>query len=207
MSKLLLNVASTISRSRANGPGVRAVIWVQGCTIGCLGCYSSPTHPHTANVLVKPAELVDWILTVKNIEGITISGGEPFEQAAALLETIKALRREKPSMTVFIFSGYEYRELLMNKDSAVIELLQYCDMLSAGPFVTNLRDESLLWRGSSNQKLHYLTNAYDSSMEEKWILDSPSEEYSIHNDAIQFTGFGGKTSKVLRMVSDLIGTI
>ena len=108
MTGLLLNVSSTMSRSRANGPGVRAVIWVQGCTIGCAGCYSAPTHPHSANSLVEPSEVVEWILSIPDIEGITVSGGEPFEQAGALVDIISQMKRVRPELTVFIFSGHEY---------------------------------------------------------------------------------------------------
>jgi len=205
MSELLLNVSATMSRSRANGPGLRAVIWVQGCTIGCPGCYSAPTHPHTAASLIRPAEISEWLLSIPNIEGITFSGGEPFEQSAAVLETIKLVRKQRPTFTVFAFSGHTYQELLTSTEEAVNELLQYCDIVSTGPFVVKLRNKSLLWRGSSNQEMHYLTKVYDSSMETQWILDSPTEEYSVQNEGIQFTGFGGRTSKVLRMASQVIG--
>ena len=204
MNDLLLNVSATMSRSRANGPGVRAVIWVQGCTIGCPGCYSAPTHPHTAASLIRPAEISQWLLSIPNIEGVTFSGGEPFEQSAAILETIKLVRKRSPAFTFFAFSGYPYQELLSSTDRSVTELLHNCDMLSTGPFVAKLRDKSLLWRGSSNQELHYLSNVYESSMEAQWVLESPTEEYSVQNEGIQFTGFGGKSSKVLRMATGLI---
>ena len=205
MSELLLNVSATMSRSRANGPGLRAVIWVQGCTIGCPGCYSAPTHPHTANSLVKPSTIVEWLLSIPNIEGITFSGGEPFEQAAAVVETIILIQKRRPGLTIFIFTGHAYLELLSGTDRAVTELLHNSDMLSTGPFDVELRDKTLLWRGSSNQELHYLTNVYESSMETQWVLESPTEEYSVQNEGIQFTGFGGKSSKVLRMATGLIG--
>ena len=205
MSALLLNVSATMSRSRANGPGVRAVIWVQGCTIGCPGCYSASTHPHSAASLVKPSEISEWLLSIPDVEGVTFSGGEPFEQSAAILETIKLVRKQSPSFTFFAFSGYSYQELLSSTDRSVTELLHNCDMLSTGPFVAKLREKSLLWRGSSNQELHYLTNVYESSMEAQWVLESPTEEYSVQNEGIQFTGFGGKSSKVLRMATGLIG--
>jgi hypothetical protein len=65
-------------------------------------------------------------------------------------------------------------------------------MVSTGSYVAKLENQSLLWRGSSNQELHYLTEVYNSSMEEKWVLESPTEEYSVHSEGIQFTGFGGK---------------
>ena len=205
MSELLLNVSATMSRSRANGPGVRAVIWVQGCTIGCPGCYSASTHPHSAASLVKPSKIAEWLLSIPGIEGVTFSGGEPFEQSAAVLETIKLVRKQSPSFTFFAFSGYSYQDLLSSTERSVTELLHNCDMLSTGPFVAKLRDNSLLWRGSSNQELHYLTNVYQSSMEAQWILEAPTEEYSVQNEGIQFTGFGGKSSKVLRMATGLIG--
>ena len=65
-------------------------------------------------------------------------------------------------------------------------------MVSTGSYVAKLENQSLLWRGSSNQELHYLTEVYNSSMEEKWVFESPTEEYSVHSEGIQFTGFGGK---------------
>ena len=205
MSDLLLNVSATMSRSRANGPGVRAVIWVQGCTLGCAGCYSASTHPHSAASLVKPSEISQWLLSIPNIEGVTFSGGEPFEQSAAILETIQFVRKKSPAFTFFAFSGYPYQELLSSTDRSVTELLHNCDMLSTGPFVAKLRDKSLLWRGSSNQELHYLSNVYESSMEAQWVLESPTEEYSVQREGIQFTGFGGKSSQVLRMATENIG--
>ena len=163
------------------------------------------THPHSAASLVKPSEIAGWLLSIPNIEGVTFSGGEPFEQSAAILETIKLVRKQSPSFTFFAFSGYSYEELLSSPDRSVTELLHNCDMLSTGPFVAKLRDESLLWRGSSNQELHYLTNVYDLSMEAQWNIESPTEEYSVQHEGIQFTGFGGKSSKVLRMATGLIG--
>ena len=160
MSDLLLNVSATMSRSRANGPGVRAVIWVQGCTIGCSGCYSASTHPHSSNSLVEPSEVVEWILAIPSIEGITISGGEPFEQAAALVDIIGQMKRVRPELTVFIFSGHEYQTLLQSEEKSVRKLIQHSDMLSTGPYIAKLRDQALLWRGSSNQELHYITERY-----------------------------------------------
>ena len=85
--ELLLNVASTMARSRANGPGIRAVVWVQGCTIGCSGCYNEFTHPHKIESLYTPSEVAKWILSIDGIDGVTFSGGEPFEQAKAVLQS------------------------------------------------------------------------------------------------------------------------
>ena len=69
-SNTYLNISKTLSYSRANGPGTRAVIWVQGCTIGCDGCYSQSTHPHRKIHLVDPLELAKWVCSIDGIEGV-----------------------------------------------------------------------------------------------------------------------------------------
>ena len=199
MSEIILNVSSTMSRSRANGPGVRAVIWVQGCTIGCRGCYSASTHPHEASSLHRPSEIAEWLQSIPDIEGVTFSGGEPFEQAAAVLETINSIRENKGSdFTVFVYTGYEIEFLRKSNDRNVHDLLNAIDILSAGPFDYKLRDETLLWRGSSNQSLHFLSNRYNAFQIEEWSKISPLEEITLRSDSIDFTGFVGPKSKVLK---------
>ena len=207
MSDFLLNVSATMSRSRANGPGLRAVVWVQGCTIGCAGCYSSATHPHAAASLIRPSEISEWILSIPDIEGITFSGGEPFEQAAGVLETIQAIREEKGSdFSVFVFTGFELEVLQRSEDDNVLTLLEYIDILSAGPYDYKLRDQKLLWRGSRNQSLHFLTQRYPSANIDDWIFQSPLEEITLTSDLINFTGFVGPKSKMLRAVEKIITT-
>ena len=204
MSDFLLNVSATMSRSRANGPGLRAVVWVQGCTIGCAGCYSSATHPHAAASLIRPSEISEWILSIPDIEGITFSGGEPFEQAAAVLETIQAIREEKGSdFSVFVFTGFELEVLQRSEDDNVLTLLEYIDILSAGPYDYKLRDQKLLWRGSRNQSLHFLTKRHSSDQIEEWITDSPIEEIMIRPDSLEFTGFVGQKSQMLKVAQEI----
>ncbi len=197
--ELLLNVASTMARSRANGPGIRAVVWVQGCTIGCSGCYNEFTHPHKIETLYTPIEVAKWILSIDGIDGVTFSGGEPFEQAKAVLQVIKEIKQEK-ELDVFVFSGYTYGKLASSTDNNVNQLLNSIDILSSGPYVEKLRDDSLLWRGSSNQELHYLSDKYDRPMEVKWASESPNEEFSIIDNTIHITGFGGQESDVLQSI-------
>ena len=196
---VLLNVADTMPRSRANGPGVRAVIWVQGCTIGCPGCYNAFTHPHKSAKLMQPAEIAKWVDTISDIEGITFSGGEPFEQAAAIIATIDEIRLLcDPKFSVFAFSGFEYDSLIESEDPVVQELLKRIDILSAGPYISKLRDTNLLWRGSSNQTLQYLSERYSSREEEKWTKESPVEEFTLDNNSMHFTGFEGPGSAILK---------
>ena len=204
MSEIFLNVSSTISRSRANGPGVRAVIWVQGCTIGCRGCYSASTHLHEASSLHPPSEIADWLQSIPDIEGVTFSGGEPFEQAAAVLETINSIRENMGSdFSVFVYTGYAIEFLRKSNDRNVHDLLNAIDILSAGPFDYKLRDETLLWRGSSNQSLHFLSNRYNAFQIEEWSKISPLEEITLRSDSIDFTGFVGPKSKMLKAAEQI----
>lgn len=204
MSEIFLNVSSTMNRSRANGPGVRAVIWVQGCTIGCRGCYSASTHPHEASSLHRPSEIVEWLQSIPNIEGVTFSGGEPFEQAAAVLETINSIRENMGSdFSVFVYTGYEIEFLRKSNDRNVHDLLKSIDILSAGPFDYKLKDETILWRGSSNQSLHFLSNRYNAFQIEEWSKISPLEEITLRSDSIDFTGFVGPKSKMLKAAEQI----
>ena len=101
-----------LSRSRANGPGVRAVIWVQGCTLACPGCFNAPTHPKAGGEgFVSVDELFARIVALGHtIEGITISGGEPLQQlepVAALIRRVKA----ETKLSVVLFTGFYWSEL------------------------------------------------------------------------------------------------
>ena len=179
----MLNVAGTLQISEANGPGLRAVIWVQGCTLGCHGCCNEDMQPHTVRSLVPVEDLVEWISSIYGIEGITVSGGEPFEQAeavAAFLEGVRKIRTtEGLPLSIFIYAGYEYDYLRDSQNPDIIRMLGLIDILCAGPFVLDKKDEGLLWRGSSNQKLIYLTNRYSKTMEPVWLMNSPVDEVTI----------------------------
>ena len=190
---LFLNIATTMARSRANGPGVRAVIWVQGCTIGCQGCYNNFTHEHAPKKLSSPKQIAEWINSIDGIEGITFSGGEPFEQALAISSVIELVNSErKTPLSVFIFTGFDFETLNLSKEHSIQRLLSLTDMLSAGPYIASLNQENLLWRGSSNQELIYLTKTYSKTDEEKWLNDSPIEELVMTDNGIMRTGFKAK---------------
>jgi anaerobic ribonucleoside-triphosphate reductase activating protein len=208
MSKMdkdyFLNIAMTMSRSRANGPGERAVIWVQGCTIGCPGCYNNFTHPHQLEKIASAKELANWVGSIENIEGITFSGGEPFEQSEAISQVIKIINqnRQKP-LSVFIFTGFEYDFLKASSNEAVKNLLSLTDILSAGPYIASQRNPDLLWRGSINQELVYLTDCYSSIDEKKWIEESPIEELVFQNNDITRTGFLGIKGNLYQSILNL----
>ena len=103
-----------IPASRANGPGLRSVVFFQGCQIGCVGCWNPQTHAfHGPEVTVD--DVVRQVLEARQeypLEGITFSGGEPMQQANGLLQLIQGLRHQAPELSFGMFSGYAEHELV-----------------------------------------------------------------------------------------------
>jgi len=153
----MLRLHAFLPRSRANGPGVRAVIWFQGCRLGCPGCFNPETHPSESRWTIPAIALArDLAGRQSEIEGITVSGGEPLEQPEGLLQLLTALRTTTHLSTV-LFSGYTLDETM--KTACGPRILRLVDVLIAGPFVQARRIARGL-RGSANQVVHLLTNRY-----------------------------------------------
>ena len=106
-----------IPASRVNGPGLRSVVFFQGCTLGCHGCFNSESHPFTGGEVTIPtvAERVVQAHKEHATEGVTFSGGEPMQQAPALLELIQTVRQQMPSLRFGMFSGYGEWELALGR--------------------------------------------------------------------------------------------
>ena len=156
-SNTYLNVSKTLSYSRANGPGARAVIWVQGCTIGCEGCYSQSTHPHRKVQVIDSLELAKWVCSIDGIEGVTISGGEPFEQSAAVAKFLLSVKQIRPELGFFLFTGYEITYLHQSTNKSVQTILEIADMLSSGPFVAELYESDLRWHQTGRNWVNSLS--------------------------------------------------
>jgi anaerobic ribonucleoside-triphosphate reductase activating protein len=183
MSEILLNVADIRHRSQVNGPGTRSVVWVQGCRRNCPGCINPHTHEHKPVKLLDPEQLGRQLATIEDTIGITISGGEPFEQATAcaiLAETVKAAGK-----TVMVFTGFMFKELTQSPEAAVQRFLRAIDLVIAGPYVQELKCESRFWRASSNQTVHFLTDSHGANPDE----DSPVVEVTTDGAHLLFTGF------------------
>ncbi len=150
-----LNLAHTLPRSAVNGPGERFVLWVQGCPLHCPGCWNPDTWSFARRDWRTVEDMAREILGTPNIEGVTFSGGEPFAQALALASLGECVRRA--GLSVFVFTGYELDELTSEDH---LRLLAVTDILVTGRFVAGLADPDLVWRGSANQRVHYLTGRY-----------------------------------------------
>jgi anaerobic ribonucleoside-triphosphate reductase activating protein len=146
---------ATMPRSRANGPGTRFAIWFQGCSLGCPGCFNPATHPAGSGERVAVGDLVDRIAAGADaIEGVTVSGGEPFEQPEALLALTRGLRRRAPRLSILVFSGFARAEI--ERQPLGPAILAEIDVLIDGRFVERrLLGRGL--RGSANQTVHLLT--------------------------------------------------
>lgn len=185
---LTINLHNFLERSTENGPGTRAVIWVQGCTLHCPGCFNPETHSQKIRTLVSVEKLTERILAISEIEGVTISGGEPFLQAAALAELCRVLHTH--NLGVVVFSGFTFEQLTRAKNTDWDALLALTDLLIAGPFVQELRCDLAL-RGSWNQTLHFLSDRY-ISLKSQLAHDSNSVELLIDaSGRITLTGFPG----------------
>lgn len=152
-----MRVHARLACSEVNGPGRRAVIWVQGCSLGCKGCFNPETHSTTdVSDLVLVTELSEWV-TKCGVDGLTISGGEPLQQLLPVLRLGEAVRAL--GQTVVVFTGYQkqYVEKIVSWES----LAKSCDVLITGPYISKLHSAEGL-RGSLNKEYVFLSDRYSA---------------------------------------------
>ena len=151
MKDMNLRIAGVIDESIVDGPGIRFVIFTQGCPHHCPGCHNPHTHDFEGGEEVKISKLLADVQANPLIQGVTLSGGEPFCQPAALAELVRVLRLG--GKHIMAYSGYTWEQLLVMKDPDVRALLEQCDVLVDGPFLMEQKDLTLRFRGSRNQRL------------------------------------------------------
>jgi anaerobic ribonucleoside-triphosphate reductase activating protein len=149
----LLNLAAFVPQTSVLGPGSRAGVWVQGCTFVCPGCIAPEWKPQQVNQLTSVKELAERILA-EEVDGITLSGGEPFLQAPALAELMRLIREQR-EINCITFTGFTYSALKHTPQAKV--LLDQVDLLVDGSYVAS-RNPGVGMRGSDNQRFHFLTD-------------------------------------------------
>jgi len=149
-----LNVGHILPDGRIYGPGIRFVLWLQGCTLGCKGCWNKQFWPAGEGIGYDVEELVTQILEA-NVEGITLLGGEPMQQAESTLRLIQ--RVKEFGLTVFLYTGYTKKEF----DATMKKCAELSDILIAGRYIEGKRNPYLRWRGSSNQIIEFPTGRYN----------------------------------------------
>ena len=158
MTGNLLNIYKIIKNTEVEGPGRRFCIWTQGCSRHCKGCFAKQTWEFGVGKSFTVDDLWNEIKAENGIEGITLLGGEPFEQAEplAILTTLV----KNSGYSVVCFTGYTYEELKNSKNSGVTALLNNIDLLIDGNFIQDKFDLTRPWVGSSNQRYLFLTDYY-----------------------------------------------
>ena len=148
-----VRVAGVVENSFTDGPGVRFALFVQGCPHHCPGCHNPQTHDFAGGSETTVGALLAALDEDPLVSGLTLSGGEPFCQAAACAELAKAAHER--GKDVWTWSGWTYEQLRekAEREPEVAELLRQTDVLVDGPFIEAQRDLDLEWRGSANQRV------------------------------------------------------
>ncbi|WP_297281190.1 anaerobic ribonucleoside-triphosphate reductase activating protein [uncultured Anaerococcus sp.] len=150
----------------ANGPGIRSSIFVTGCHLNCKNCFNKDYQDPNfgENWTKETTDIIISYLNDPNIAGLTILGGEPFEHARDLYDIIKDIKTQNDK-SIWIYSGFVFEDLIKNQETR--QLLSLTDVLVDGPFIESKKDLTLVFRGSSNQRI---IDVKDSLASNKVIL-------------------------------------
>lgn len=165
-----INLYGIVDDSIVDGPGLRFSIFTQGCPHHCPGCHNPESQSFEGGQIWDIHDLLKKIDANPLLDGVTLTGGEPFVQSDALIELAKAIRLRH--LHLMVYSGYTYEEIMHLGDSQR-ELLSLCDTLVDGRFVLNLRSLSLLYKGSSNQRIIDI----QKSLEINSVIEQKNNEF------------------------------
>jgi anaerobic ribonucleoside-triphosphate reductase activating protein len=176
--------------SKVNGPGNRFVLWTQGCSKGCSECFNPETWSTNVYKEYSPRQIFELVKNFE-VDGITISGGDPLEQEDELLELLMLLSTIRLSKGIILFSGFTRAEISSN----IIRenCLRYIDVLIDGRYEKNLKVDFSL-KGSSNQEFYFFSNKISS---DELCFDQEIEISSLEGD-IMMTGFPNISRKILK---------
>ncbi len=148
-----IRIAGIINESIVDGPGIRLVVFAQGCPHRCQGCHNPQTHPFEGGQLVTIDDILEMVKKNPLLDGVTFSGGEPFSQAKAFARL--GHRLKELGMNIMTYTGYSYEYLLeeSNLSNGWKELLDVSDILVDGRFEIEKKNLLLPFRGSENQRI------------------------------------------------------
>ncbi len=148
-----IRIAGLVDDSIVDGPGFRLAVFTQGCPHHCPGCHNPDTHDFSGGKAETTEHIIEMMRANPLLDGITLTGGDPFCQSAACSEIAKAARESK--LSVWAYSGWTFEELLQlsEKTADIRRLLELIDVLVDGPFLLKQRTLELRFRGSKNQRL------------------------------------------------------
>ncbi len=177
-----MRISQVVHNSRIYGPGKRTVIWSQGCSIRCPGCWNDKLWDFTGGDEISVKKIVEQTVE-HNDTGITILGGEPLDQSEETLRLIECCH--ETGLDIMVYTGYEMNEL----EGTKLKCVQDADIVIIGRYIDSLRSEELLWRGSTNQ-----TILWNSAIPPEVDL-SERRQTEIHFDSngkVQILGYPSK---------------
>ena len=146
-----LRVSGFANDSIVDGVGIRLTVFTQGCPHNCPGCHNPHTHSYNGGSLYEVDDIVEMFKKNPLLSGITLSGGDPFEQPEACAELAEKIHNLNKS--VWCYTGYIYENLLSSHRADYLSLLNNIDVLVDGPFVESLKSPEIRFVGSSNQRI------------------------------------------------------
>lgn len=199
-----VKIHNVILHTKVLGPETRTAIWFQGCNKNCKGCMSQSTRDINGGKTVEIDKLCETFLKLNDIEGITLSGGEVFLQVDALYELLKTVK-SKSNLGVIIYTGYYIDELKRMNNPKINEILGgLADIIIDGPYIDELNDGKSL-RGSSNQKVNFITDRY-LKYKDMYEADNRNAELYVNEKDLFFVGIPDKgTLGSWNKISDKVG--
>ena len=172
-----MRIANTVNDSIVDGHGLRFTIFTQGCPHHCAGCHNPDTHDFQGGVEMSVGELASLMGKNPLVEGLTLSGGEPFSQAADCARLAQVAHRL--GWNVWTYTGYLFETIRDAEDPAWQELLRNTDVLVDGPFVEKEKSYSLHFRGSRNQRLIRVKESLEQGRVVLWEEDDPLAKFTV----------------------------
>ena len=157
---MTLRILDILHQTMADGPGFRTAIYCAGCAHHCKGCHNPQSWDFKGGFEVSVDELLQ-IIKEDSLSNVTFTGGDPFYQVEAFTELARRIKQET-GKTIWCWTGFTYEEILA--DEHLAQMLPWLDVLVDGPFILEQRDTHLLFRGSPNQRIIYLTEKEDDSI-------------------------------------------
>lgn len=183
----MIEINSFLPITETAGPGKRFALWVQGCSIQCKGCCNPHMFKPGLGKMISHDELLVKVSKVKPaIDGITLLGGEPFDQAAELIPFVRMVERK--NLSIIIFTGHLLDDIKNRREKTWLELLSYADLLVDGPFILEQQSLRRRWIGSDNQRLHFLSGRWQNGFEAA-ECGANTTEIHINGDQVTINGY------------------
>lgn len=165
-----IRLYGTVNDSIVDGPGLRYTIFTQGCPHQCPGCHNPQSHDLEGGYIYDTDDIVKEIDKNPLLDGVTLSGGEPFIQPVPLIDLVQKLKQR--GLHIMIYSGFTFAEI-MNLGEYARKLLSLCDTLVDGKFILSLRSLQLLYKGSANQRIIDI----QASLKQGTVIEQKINEY------------------------------